>query len=148
MLIIKAMTWFTPASKQYLLSTSSVTGTAVALEIQRWIWKLGPRSHRVYFLVKWSLLVMSDSVIPWLGPARFLHPWDFPGKNTEVGFHLLLQGIFPTQGSNPGLPCVAGDGMIWCCFWWLMTLPALKGAWVQARRLVRRLLQCPDEQWQ
>ena len=27
-----------------------------------------------------------------------------PGKNTGVGFHALLQGIFPTQGSNPHLP--------------------------------------------
>ena len=27
------------------------------------------------------------------------------GKNTGVGFHTLLQGIFPTQGSNPVLPC-------------------------------------------
>ena len=31
-------------------------------------------------------------------------PWDFPGKNTGVGCYLLLQGIFLTQGSNPGLP--------------------------------------------
>ena len=30
-------------------------------------------------------------------------PWDSPGKNTGVGCHFLLQGIFPTQGSNPGL---------------------------------------------
>ena len=30
-------------------------------------------------------------------------PWDFPGKNTGVGCHFLLQGIFPTQGSNPHL---------------------------------------------
>ena len=29
---------------------------------------------------------------------------DSPGKNTGVGCHFLLQGIFPTQGSNPGLP--------------------------------------------
>ena len=29
--------------------------------------------------------------------------WDSPGKNTGVGCHSLLQGIFPTQGSNPGL---------------------------------------------
>ena len=28
---------------------------------------------------------------------------DSPGKNTGVGCHFLLQGIFPTQGSNPGL---------------------------------------------
>ena len=29
--------------------------------------------------------------------------WDFPGKNTGVGCHFHLQGIFPIQGSNPGL---------------------------------------------
>ena len=37
----------------------------------------------------------------WL--PRFLCPWDSPGKNTGVGCQALLQGIFPTQGSNPGL---------------------------------------------
>ena len=35
-----------------------------------------------------------------LQPARLLCPWDSPGKNTEVGCHFLVQGIFPTQGSN------------------------------------------------
>ena len=34
-------------------------------------------------------------------PTRFLYPWDSPGKNTGVGCHFLLQGIFLTQGSNP-----------------------------------------------
>ena len=29
--------------------------------------------------------------------------WNFPGQNTGVGSLSLLQGIFPTQGSNPGL---------------------------------------------
>ena len=38
-----------------------------------------------------------------LQPTRLLCPWDFPGKDTGVGCHFLLQGIFPTQGSNPGL---------------------------------------------
>ena len=33
-------------------------------------------------------------------PARLLCPWNFPGKNTRVGCHFLLQGIFLTQGSN------------------------------------------------
>ena len=33
-----------------------------------------------------------------------LCPWNFPGKSTGVGCHFLLQGIFPTQGLNPGLP--------------------------------------------
>ena len=30
-------------------------------------------------------------------------PWNSPGKNTGGGSHALLQGIFPTQGSDPGL---------------------------------------------
>ena len=30
-------------------------------------------------------------------------PWDSPGKNTGEGCRFLLQGIFPTQGLNPGL---------------------------------------------
>ena len=34
---------------------------------------------------------------------RLLCPWNSPGKNTGVGCHFLLQGIFPTQGWNPGL---------------------------------------------
>ena len=35
-----------------------------------------------------------------LQSIRLLCPWDFPGKNTGVGCHFLLQGIFPTQGYN------------------------------------------------
>ena len=35
-----------------------------------------------------------------LQPARLLCPWDSPGKNSGVGCHFLLQGIFPTQGLN------------------------------------------------
>ena len=40
-----------------------------------------------------------------LQPTRLLCPWDSPGKNTGVGCHALLQGIFPTQGfMSPALP--------------------------------------------
>ena len=47
---------------------------------------------------------MPDSLWPHgLQPTRLLCPWDFPGKDTGVGCHFLLQGIFPTQGSNLGL---------------------------------------------
>ena len=41
-------------------------------------------------------------VTPWT-VTRLLCPWGFPGKSTGVGCHYLLQGIFPTQGSNTGL---------------------------------------------
>ena len=43
-------------------------------------------------------------VTPWaVACTRLLRPWDFLGKSTGVGCHFLLQEIFPTQGSNPGL---------------------------------------------
>ena len=49
--------------------------------------------------------VMSDSLRPHgLLPTRLLCPWNSPGKNTGVGSHSLLQGIFLTQGSNLDLP--------------------------------------------
>ena len=42
---------------------------------------------------------MSES----LRPYGLYSPWDFLGQNTGVGSLFLLQGIFPTWGSNPGL---------------------------------------------
>ena len=44
-----------------------------------------------------------------LQPARLLCSWDFPGKNTGVVCHFLLQGIFLTQGSNPCLLLCQAD---------------------------------------
>ena len=44
--------------------------------------------------------VMSDP----LRPHGLYSPWNSPGQNTGVGSLSLLQGIFPTQGLNPGLP--------------------------------------------
>ena len=46
---------------------------------------------------------MSNSVTTRTVAARLLCPWDFPSKNTGVGCHFLLQGIFLTQRSNPHL---------------------------------------------
>ena len=52
-----------------------------------------------------SRSIVSDSLQPHgLYPTRLLCPWEFSRQNTGVGCHALLQGIFPTQGSNPGLP--------------------------------------------
>ena len=45
--------------------------------------------------------VVPDSLQPHgLSPTKPFCPWDFPGENTGVGCHFLLQGIFPTQESN------------------------------------------------
>ena len=47
-----------------------------------------------------SVSVVSDS----LRPRGLYSSWNSPGQNTGVGSLSLLQGIFPTQGWNPGLP--------------------------------------------
>ena len=47
-----------------------------------------------------SCSVVSDS----LWPHGLYSPWNAPGQNTGVGSLSLLQGLFPTQGLNPGLP--------------------------------------------
>ena len=50
---------------------------------------------------KWkSCSVVSDS----LQPHGLYNPWNSPGQNTRMGSLFLFQGIFPTQGWNPGLP--------------------------------------------
>ena len=50
---------------------------------------------------------MSNSVQPYgLYPTRLLCPWDSPGKNTGLGCHALLQGIFPTQALNLLVLCL------------------------------------------
>ena len=63
-----------------------------------------------------SRLVISDSLQPHgLQPTRFLCPWSFPGKNTGVGCHFPLQGIFLTKGLNPCLLSLL--------YWWVDSLP-------------------------
>ena len=84
-------------------------------------------SHSLLTL-KWSesCSVASNS----LGPHGLYNPWNSPGQHTGVGCHFLLQGIFPTQGSNPGLPhCTRilyqlnhlGSPKVWVFLW--VTVP-------------------------
>ena len=65
----------------------------------------------ILFLL-FSRSVMSDSLRPHgLQPASLLCPWDSPGKTTGMCCHFLLQGLFPTQGSNLDIlsvSCIAG----------------------------------------
>ena len=49
-----------------------------------------------------SCLTLCDPA-DYMQPSRLHCPWDSPGKNTGVGCHALLQGIFLTQRSNSGL---------------------------------------------
>ena len=54
---------------------------------------------KVLIKVSESGSVVSDSLLP----HGLFSPWNSPGQNTGVGSLSLLQRIFPTQGSNPGL---------------------------------------------
>ena len=51
----------------------------------------------------WEFQWKSLNRVQLLWPHGLYSPWNSPGQNTEVGSLSLLQGIFPTQGSNPGL---------------------------------------------
>ena len=56
-------------------------------------------------ILKISSVHLSPSVVPDSLQLHGLYsPWNSPGRNTGVGSLSPLQGIFPTQGSNPGLP--------------------------------------------
>ena len=52
--------------------------------------------------VKFELRV-TQSCLTFCNP-KDCSPWNSPGQNTGAGSLSLLQGVFPTQGSNPGLP--------------------------------------------
>ena len=59
-----------------------------------------PTFHLIYSINQYYRSVMSNSL--WI---HGLHsPQNSPGQNTGVGRHSLLEGIFPTQELNPGLP--------------------------------------------
>ena len=55
--------------------------------------------HYLPSMWKWKLLSRI-----WLFVTSWNSPWNSPSQNTGVGSLSLLQGIFPIQGSNPGLP--------------------------------------------
>ena len=65
---------------------------------------LRDQTQASFSLSEWKSLSHVDSLQPHgLKPARLLCPWNSLDQNTGVSNHFLLQEIFPTQGSNPGL---------------------------------------------
>ena len=63
-----------------------------------------PLSPKVYSIQLCLLCCPACRLISptFLNSIYMVCPWNSPGKNTEVGGHSLLQGIFPTQGFNLG----------------------------------------------
>ena len=75
----------------YKISNSCFVFRACEEALKREMWK---------FIAK-SCLTLCAPVD--CSPPRLLYPWGFPGKNTGMGCHFLLQRIVPNQGSNLGL---------------------------------------------
>ena len=94
--------------------------------LQHWTLLLSPitstTEHCFYFgqtasfFLELLVIALCSSPVPyWTPPDQGAHllmsylfafsycTWGSQGKNTGVGYHFILQGIFPTQGSNPGL---------------------------------------------
>ena len=83
----------------FLLSpnTHTHTHTHTSMCAHTWVW------------VSESHSVVSD----FLWPHGLHSPWNSPGQNIGVGNLFLLQGIFTTQGSNPGLRTAGGFFTSW-----------------------------------
>ena len=77
-----------PSIRVFICSRQMAKGWELQLQHQsfQWMWKC-------------KSPVVSDS----LWPHRLYNPWNSPGQNTGVSSHFLLQGIFSTQESTPGL---------------------------------------------
>ena len=109
-------------------SSTSLDGMQVECEVQEWrdIYmhtvihfivqqKLTQHCKTIIFQQKINSLVMNCVCAESFSGVQLFAPWtvthhaplsrDSPGKNTGVGCHALLQGIFPTQGSNPHPLC-------------------------------------------
>ena len=81
--------------------TTRATWEALAKDICQQIvtWKDVPTSYVIVLLAQSSLTLHN----PWTVLTRLFCPWDFPGKNTWVVCHSLLQRIFLVQGLNPSI---------------------------------------------
>ena len=85
------------AGEAWRTTVRMVTKSDTTEWLSTW-WPLKQGRARVVLKWKWKCSSLSRARL-------FATPWTgAPGKNAGVGCHFLLQGIFPTQGSNPGLP--------------------------------------------
>ena len=89
---------------QLRVGTPSTAWVVTPLGVQRGGWGLIPgRSTKISYAVH-TCSVAQSCPIPCnpmdCSPPGSSCPWDSPGKNTAVGCHAFLQGIFPTQGCS------------------------------------------------
>ena len=102
--------------------------------------------------MKVSRVWLCDS---WTIALRTPLPWDFPGKNTGVGSHSFLQGIFLTQGLNPGLQhcrktlyCLSSPHYFLKTFWAILSHCYLWFALNNYIKLLESMLQIRKLNWE
>ena len=79
--------------KGYPLQYSGLENSMDCIDMELW------RVRHDWVTFTCRLYTCNILATPWQ-PCQAPCPWDSPGKNTGVGCHFLLQGIFPTQGSD------------------------------------------------
>ena len=105
--MLKGLLSLGSCSLSLLLNIPKATGAEIALSGE----VIQKKSLKFQILYIWKdiLCLVTQSCPSLCDPMDCSPPGssvrgDSPGKNTGVGCHALLQGIFPTQGLNPGLP--------------------------------------------
>ena len=82
----------------HLCQVVCVCALSWGLHVELWLFTGRPESERV------SHSVLSHSAVPWTVACQVPLSLGFSRQEYCCGSHSLLQGIFLTQGSNPGLP--------------------------------------------
>ena len=110
-ILLQSIDCFFVLFKSWLLASSKSPGVTISYQTEITVFlvtysqKWHPLNITVYIgcmhLVAQLCLPLCDPID--CSPSGFSALGDSPGKNSGVGYHALLQGIFPTQGSNPSL---------------------------------------------
>ena len=86
-----------------VIRTQCFTATSLGSVFGQGINILQAIQHDQKDILFWLPLSLSESRSVMSDSLRY-SPWNSPGQNTGLGGLSLLQGIFPTEESNPGLP--------------------------------------------
>ena len=105
--MLKGLLSLRSCSLSLLLNIPKATGAEIALSGE--VIQKKSLKFQILYIQKDILCLVTQLCLTLCDPMDCSPPsssvhGDSPGKNTGVGCHVLLQGIFPTQGLNPGLP--------------------------------------------
>ena len=121
--LAKRASWTPLRNMQFFWNKDLVSGVCcykITVEKQIQSKELREKTYEQNFRESESCSVIPSS----LRPHGLNSPWNCPGQNNGEGSRSLLQGTFPTQGSNPGL---------WSCRRILYQVDSLSGKWSKSK---------------